>query len=160
MTLAEAYELEADLEMFCTLQESDLHLQPGTVRLSHWELGFGPVGGTHPIWGLYRFKGAERVAAERELLWRTQPSRVELFRWCARYVDDGLADELVEAIGTLDTFYERYFAARPDYAMEHQVSTNFVPHVAPHTTAVIHAPTALQASLAQQRYTEGAEPAR
>jgi hypothetical protein len=157
MSLAAVFELEADLEMFCTQQEGDVRQRPGTARLAHWELGFGPVGGMHPIWGLYRFKGAHRVANERELLWRSRPSGAELYRWCARFVDGDLAEHLVAAVGAFDDFYDRYFAARPDFAMTPTLATPpaFIASTArrdePRTTPVIKAPTALQVITAQRR---------
>jgi hypothetical protein len=110
-----AFELEADLEMFRCVELTRNHCQPGHASRAHWELGFGPVGGNVPIWGLYRFIGSERTASERELFWRSTPTRGDLLRWCALVIEVELAARLVDAVGALDSFYEGYFAARPDF---------------------------------------------
>lgn len=37
-----------------------------------------------------------------------------MLRWCTRIINVELATRLIDAVGPIDIFHERYFAARPD----------------------------------------------
>jgi hypothetical protein len=110
MSLSEQLVLEADLELF----HSESAGAPPAAIAREWALGFGPVGGTRPVWGLYRFDAAGRVLHQRRLLWLLAPTEVELRRWCARAVGIRVAADLLATVGDVTAFYQRYFASRPE----------------------------------------------
>jgi hypothetical protein len=112
MSGSDRYELAADLELFRTAVTTRSRERGGNS--GHWELGFGPVGGERPIWGLYHFTSGGRLIDRRELLWRRNPARPELVHFCLGIVGPELAAGLVDSVGDLEGFYDGYFASRPD----------------------------------------------
>jgi hypothetical protein len=110
MSLSEHLVLEADLELF----RSGGPGAPIAANPREWALGFGPVGGTRPVWGLYLFDAADRVLHQRRLLWLLSPTEAELRRWCVRTVGTRAATGLLATVGDVTTFYQQYFATRPE----------------------------------------------
>lgn len=68
MSPPERFGLEADLELFRSSELGTRRSRQRAVSSAHWELGFGPAGDTHPVWGLYQFERAARLLSRRELL--------------------------------------------------------------------------------------------
>lgn len=130
-----AFGLGADLELFFIA--ADPKGLSEATRSRCWALAFGPVGGGHPIWTLLRFEANEQAVTSYELFWRACPGAIELFRWASRIIGTDLAARLIETVGILEPFYERYFAARPDCVGAHDRQP-LVPHL------TIRAATALQ----------------
>jgi hypothetical protein len=102
--------LVGDLELFSLASEVP---PTGGCASGRRVLGFGPIGGLHPIWGIFRLSSSGSCD-ERKMLWRVRPGRAELERFCSRSLGAYLAAELVALVGDLDSFYVAYFSARPD----------------------------------------------
>ena len=117
MSLPSLSVLAPDTELFSAPLRRLGRLPRGKARFVDWRLGFGPVGDTHPIWGLYRFDGSEHIPFERVFLWRRGPTAMELFGWANRIVGADLAALLIESVGDLDHFYDEYFSCRPDLTL-------------------------------------------